>query len=378
MGSNSGMDMKKRLFPLPSWPRLQARLPDWTRDEKRGLASWCQQDLQVILGSFGSDGMALKPEVHFEQTKLRFGGAQGGPVSVEDVLAGVDLVDLASRMYTEGGAIVVSTVCNKMAFIAGTEGILKKGDGNKVRQEVEETIRTLQTCRCCLDEGDLPQEDMVLTNPRFCMSTCLSGDCQKLVKKWLQANHTRSAFDATELPPPCAVCAAQGHKTALAQLRRCDRCVEKKRKCVRFAFLCFSMDCASKNKTAMVQWEKDIDTGDIAWDMAMVTPLPDYLHVLKTLFMGMLNWFLMYTMVFFFLEMLWVLYEDPTLAAAMVALGVTRNAVRCRDRMGTEEIPQRSGLWKLIKEKVQNITCTLVPSIRRKWEVHLYSFSSLL
>ena len=90
----------------------------------------------------------------------------------------------------------------------------------------------------------------------------------------------------------------------------------------------------------MVKWEKDTINGDMDWDLAMVTPLPDYLHVLKTLFMGSLNWCLMYLGVIFFLEMLWVLFEDPTIQAGLLALGVTLNAVRCRDRMETEEIPQ--------------------------------------
>ena len=76
--------------------------------------------------------------------------------------------------------------------------------------------------------------------------------------------------------------------------------------------------------------------------LGCVAPLPDYLHVLKSLFMSMLNWFLMAGGYWFFLELLWVLYDDPYIGPMMMIAGVTLNAVKCKDRMGTVEIPQRS------------------------------------
>ena len=86
MGKNSGFDMKNHLLPLPSWSRLQVRLPEWTlepgvyvdlhrsnldiaSDLNRQIASWGDANLQVFFFSLGSDGMAIKPSVQYETHK---------------------------------------------------------------------------------------------------------------------------------------------------------------------------------------------------------------------------------------------------------------------------------------------------------------------
>ena len=139
LGKNSGMDMKNHIFPLPSWSRLQARLPEWTleqgvyvdlqrsnleiaSDGARDIACWTDLDLCIIFACLGGDGMAIKPEVAYEHTKQRFGGAKGDPITAQDVAAGVDMVELAPLVYTEAGVTVVSTIDGKLAFVAELKG----------------------------------------------------------------------------------------------------------------------------------------------------------------------------------------------------------------------------------------------------------------
>lgn len=378
-GRNGTTNMFDYLLPLPDYSKLVVRLPEWSlepglytcllksahavaADPARGVASWCEgEQLEVIFVSISFDGMAIKPEVAFDSSKQQFGGAQGGPKTIDEFLAHDDMdaliAALGTRLYTEAGVIMMSAVDNKVSFALGTDAELQKGTGEEVEEHVRNVIRTAQTCDCCLESKNLPEHELVMTDPNFCKSTCGTGECPRLAAEFLKL-YTGN-IDINALPDPCSACADHGHKSALQQLRRCDICIENKTKCRRFCCLAFSLDCASKNKTAMVNWETRQRQGTLHWDVALVAPLPDYLHVLKSLFMSMLNWCLMAGGYWFFLELLWVLYDDPYIGPMMMIAGVTLNAVKCKDRMGTVEIPQRSQLWKMIKTKVSWITCKL-------------------
>jgi len=144
--------------------------------------------------------------------------------------------------------------------------------------------------------------------------------------------------------------------------------VKEGRDCKKFAFFGVSLDSQSRNKKAMELIEKAVNNGTIDWRLALLNSFPDYYHLFKTLFMGTNNWWLWKDGFMFCLELLLVLRLDPHCSGEMSDLGVTIDAVRCKDRHATHVIAQRSQLWKFL-EKIGWVVLTIVPSLRRLWQV---------
>ena len=177
-----------------------------------------------------------------------------------------------------------------------------------------------------------------------------------------------SFYVSSFFPPFLPICIDHGHKYALPQLRRCDRCVAEGLRCTKFAVLGFSMDCASTQKKCMGMWMNMAARGELEWGLALVLAFPDYYHVLKTLFMGLNNWWLSFNGKIITLEMLRTLRDDHVLRPHLIKLGLSADAVIAKDRHATEVIAQRSQLHTFLQDHpVTTIVMTLVPSLKRLW-----------
>jgi hypothetical protein len=178
--------------------------------------------------------------------------------------------------------------------------------------------------------------------------------------------HVDSALSVT-FPDPCDECrvTVRDHATALAQLRKCDKCTESKSPCERFVLPAFSLDSATAQKSAMTAWDDKFGKGQLEPMICITFPFPEAVHVQKNAFQCAQNHVLQERNGFFFLEQLWMLFDDPALISFYSSAGVTLNAMRCRDTMATSVFRQRTAMIPIIKREVTSIIGTLSSAIRR-------------
>ena len=90
----------------------------------------------------------------------------------------------------------------------------------------------------------------------------------------------------------CGECKRHGQTCFFPSLRACKRYIEAGKKCVKAAVLILTVDCKEDNKKAMsdILQELEKDTRDPS--LSLVIPIPDSVHVGKSLKAGFANWYL--------------------------------------------------------------------------------------
>jgi len=199
----------------------------------------------------------------------------------------------------------------------------------------------------------------VLTEPDICGTSC--EVCLDIVVQWLREGHEN-------LPAACEACQGIGHEDACPQFRRCDRCVHDSKDCEKWALPAVAMDMLSKQRKTMDNWEAKRAAGNLNPHFALTVLGPDYVHLLKNTQFQNYNWVHKIDGDWYYLGQLLVLMEDISLTHYFFDLGVTREAVRPKDRQDTSVIKQKSQCWRIIEEhKVTLIVDTLIPA-RRLWD----------
>ena len=90
----------------------------------------------------------------------------------------------------------------------------------------------------------------------------------------------------------CEECLKLGHRHYLPCLRACSNCLYAKDKCIRRIVLVLCSDCEEGNKKAFQIIIEMISKGSIDPHLALLTILPDTIHVGKSFKQGFANWML--------------------------------------------------------------------------------------
>ena len=268
---------------------------------------------------------------------------------------------------------MVTTLDKSVVIPLGLAFMLNATTGGKEKKSYINRIRSLQTCVHCLDTAPTTEDGYVLTDPNFCQSECKS--CESIAREWLKILHQECEELSLEeflqndegrsLPCPCASCSDLGHITSLPQLRRCDKCLRDKCPCVKLAACMGSMDCASTNRSAMKQVEAEQKQGSCDLNVAICLPTPDGDHLGKRTCLATENKCQVRNGRMFWQRMLHVLFDDPRLKPKLLRLGVTTDAVYCKDRMDPIVMRQRTQCGQALENQVDTIVDTVVPSLRK-------------
>ena len=78
----------------------------------------------------------------------------------------------------------------------------------------------------------------------------------------------------------------------IPSLRACDSCLKKNIQCRKFATLAVITDCEECVKKALLELDTMADGGTLPTDFFLAVPLPDVVHVGKSLKCSWSNWFL--------------------------------------------------------------------------------------
>ena len=332
--------------------------------------------VKIIPFSLGRDGMGVKQECVLDQTQKEYVGLKSGsgvPTGPNDLTGLEDMVALSKKLISQCGSIQMTTLKNRISLAAGQDLDIAGGSGEEVFKSTIDTIKLTQTCDGCTPVA--PCEDMILTDPNFCKSTCSSGKCPALARTWAEKVYGKVHQEMAEqvlsdnwclsFPPACNECQQLGHETAISQFRRCDRCVTEGRVCCKFCCFSFSLDCESKNATCMKLWLQRALLGVLALDVLLANPVSDMHHLLKRAFQLMQNHILTKDGIFLFHEMFRVFRSDRVLKPIFQKFGVTLDAARGKDMMATNVFLQRTQMCDEIEKRVTQVTNLLVPSVLR-------------
>ena len=148
----------------------------------------------------------------------------------------------------------------------------KKGKtGEEMKNRFDTTCKLLQVCEACRNMVPSIENTMSLEGISICDSACNECFKEKVV---------------------CEECKQHGHTSFFLSLRACKRCIEDCKKCVKAAVLVVTVDCEEGNKKAMSDILEELENGTRDPSLSLVIPIPDSVHVGKSLKVGFANWYL--------------------------------------------------------------------------------------
>ena len=164
----------------------------------------------------------------------------------------------------------VATLDNAISFSCSAKYVPKPGkNGEIAKGKILSQIRTLQMCSCC-------QEITKVDNHIIEYSDVCSSRCELCVQ-------IKDVFVA---------CIKLGRSSYLPCLTACMRCSKHNQKCIKRIYVAAIADCEEGNKAAFCSLKDEIKQSRINPEFALLTPIPDALHVGKSLKAVFSNWYL--------------------------------------------------------------------------------------
>ncbi|CAH3186955.1 unnamed protein product, partial [Porites lobata] len=167
----------------------------------------------------------------------------------------------------------------------------------------------------------------------------------------------------------CQECQRKGHLSYLAALRSCESCLEESVQCRKVAVLAVVTDCEECNKQALLEIQKMSENNTMPPELLLLTPLPDVVHIGKSLKCSWSNWFIDLNGQMSNLVLIRTL-RDSTDSDVRKPLRkmLTLECVRNKDRMAVEPIVRLSRPEVIeVLSKVSLVVHTLVPEKYRFW-----------
>ena len=222
--------------------------------------------LNIVPICLSRDAMAIKPSGDIDVSTETIVGLTE-PIDIHYIKSNPvpDQEELKSKMYTEAGALIGTTLDNQCSLLLGNDFLTHRVTGDDVLNTVSNAVKCIQCCEECLRH--VHSQTIICSDVVTCNSVCL--DC-------LQGDKL------------CDTC-IDIHTSIYPQLRACSRCLTAEIQCRKIAVLAISMDCESNNAMAM----KRISTKDeLDSDMLLLHALPDAVHAAKKVFRASANWWL--------------------------------------------------------------------------------------
>ena len=130
--------------------------------------------------------------------------------------------------------------------------------------------KTVKVCERCLTKQSL-QNHIVTHENAHCNSKCDTCLQMKAI---------------------CQDCQRKGHVSYLPALRCCESCLKESIQCRKVAVLAVVADCEECNKQALLEIQKMSENHNMPPELLLLTPLPDVVHIGKSLKCSWANWFI--------------------------------------------------------------------------------------
>lgn len=229
--------------------------------------------LKVVPCALANDGTALKPSIQFDpRTKQNVGLTLNVDATFVQENPQPSPEFLSAHIITEALVSSVTTLDNSCSLPCAVEYVAKRGKtGEEMKNRFDTTCKLLHVCEACRNMVPSIENTMSLEGINICDSACEECFKEKVV---------------------CEECKQYGHTSFFPSLRACKRCIEGVKKCVKAAALIVTVDCEEGNKKAMSDILEELENGTRDPSLSLVIPIPDSVHVGKSLKAGFANWYL--------------------------------------------------------------------------------------
>lgn len=179
---------------------------------------------------------------------------------------------LSSHIITEVLVSSATTSGNICSIPCAVHYVTKKGKtGEKMKDFLETQCKILQICQSC--QAEAPSVENILGEDAIDLCKSMCYDC----------------FNNKKV---CDACKDQGQTSYYPSLRTRQKCTDAGKKCIKVAVLACIIDCEEGNKKAMTEMKENLEKGTVDPELALFVPLPDTVHVGKSLKARFANWYL--------------------------------------------------------------------------------------
>lgn len=302
--------------------------------------------------ALASDGTALKPGLEYDQRQK----------TVVGLIHKVDLAFVKEHPIPDPEKIKVNLITsadvtcaisldNSVTMPVAVHYRPKSVTGEVIFSSMENEIKTIQTCQGCL-ERQHSTKHIITSETSACVSKC--EECMSLKSV-------------------CIACKEKGQVSHLQSLRACNDCLQNGEICKKLVVLAVSTDCEACNKKALLQINDMVESQSIPPELELVVPLPDVVHLGKSIKCSWSNWFIDLDGEFSNLVLLRTLRDNAefNIRKKMRKL-LSLECVRNKDRMAVEPIIRitRPDVLKVLEE-VKFVVHTIVPEKYRFWKSNL-------
>ena len=288
------------------------------------------------------DGTALKPGLEFDIRQKRIIGltfkVDWNYVCDHPV---PDPQEIKKNLITSAEVTFMTSVDNSSTMPVGVHYHPKSVSGEKMLSQMLGVAKTVQVCERCLTKQSV-QNHIVTHENAHCNSKC--DTCLQMKAIWQDCQRT-------------------GHVSYLPALRCCESCLKESIQCRKVAVLAVVTDCEECNKQALLEIQKMSENHNMPPELLLLTPLPDVVHIGKSLKCSWANWFIDLNGQMSNLVLIRTLRDstDCDVRKPLRKL-LTLQCVRNKDRMAVEPIVRltRPEVVEVLR-KVALVVHTLVP-----------------
>lgn len=307
------------------------------------------EKLQVIPVAQASDGTALKPGLEFDaRQKLIIGLVYKIDSQYVKEHPLPEPEEIKNNLITSADVTYLTSLDNGATMPVAVHYLRKSVKGEEVLTSLENVVKTVQICEMCVKHQEC-KNNIVTSESSKCSSFCEECFTHKTV---------------------CDNCKAKGQVSYIPSLRACDFCLDKKVLCRKLATLAVITDCEECNKKALLELDTMADSASLPPELALVVPLPDVVHVGKSLKCSWSNWFLDLDGELSNLVLLRTLRDNAHMEIRKkLRKLLSLECVRNKDRMAVEPIVRltRPEVLEVLKQ-IQFVAHTIVPEKYRFWK----------
>lgn len=311
--------------------------------------------VNVIPLALASDGTALKPGLEYDQRQKRVVGLiHEVDISYVKEHPVPDPQEIKNNLITGADVTCAISLDNGVTMPVAVHYCPKAVNGEAIFSSMEDEIKTIQTCERCLGHQH-SNKHIVTSKASACVSKC---------------------EECLSLKSVCLGCSKQGQVSHLTSLRACDACLENGVTCNKLAVLAVSTDCEACNKKALLRISDISESKNLAPELVeleLVVPLPDVVHLGKSIRCSWSDWFINLDGEFSNLVLLRTLRDDADVVVRKkLRKLLSLECVRNKDRMVVEPIVRITRPDVLhVLEEVKLVVHKIVPEKYRFWKSNL-------
>ena len=229
--------------------------------------------VKVFSAALQNDGTALKSSIQFdEKQQVNIGLKHRVDLEYVKQHSEPNPEYLKANVITEVNVDFLTLTDDTVSFPAGVHYFTKAGKtGNEMKAHFLTSIGIIQTCQKCLGLA-VPVRNII---HQAAVSTCDSS-CPQCIDE----------------STVCIECRNDGQTSHIPSLRACTTCIQEGSKCVRVVVLVLATDCETGNKKALEMISQDRQNGTQPAQF-IFSPLPDAIHVGKSIKASFANWLIL-------------------------------------------------------------------------------------